>query len=413
MKILLIKNTTSSGKANKKGVSKTTSTSSEYNITKIVSAFTWSGSDSQASRTFDFSVINAPYDTGMKEQVPEIAVGDVVKWYDDEKRLRFYGMVYDREATSASGTERFTARDLMYHLTRSTWTKSFKKTTAEKIAQAACKEAGIKAGAIAKTGIAIKSLIVESTSLYDTIMLGYQKASKTTKWKYKAFVDGTKLSVISKGAVVDQIDLSDKTNITSANISESISDIVNKVRAYSDKNKLLGTVQQDKSVGKYGIFQKTYKKEDGITWKKGAAAQYVDASQNLTVTALGSLSCVSGYAVKVKDGATGMKATYWITEDSHTFENGVHTMQLTLSCTNEMQVDADESKNSSKPKVKDSATCYYLDNSSVYHSAKTCSACKGKKTKKSTVGQLKKIKIKSGKNKGKAKYSACAKCWQK
>ena len=86
-------------------------------------------------------------------------------------------------------------------------------------------------------------------------------------------------------------------------------------------------------------------------------------------------------------------------------------MQLGLSWNNESEGGADSEQDSGKKELTNGAKCYYLEGSSVYHSAKNCSACKGKKTKTSTVKKMKKIKITSGKNKGKQKYKPCSKCW--
>ena len=61
--------------------------------------------------------------------------------------------------------------------------------------------------------------------------------------------------------------------------------------------------------------------------------------------------------------------------------------------------------------LENQAKCYYLSTSTIYHSSTSCSACAGKNTKKSTVQEIKKIRIESGKNKGKRKYRPCSKCW--
>lgn len=86
-------------------------------------------------------------------------------------------------------------------------------------------------------------------------------------------------------------------------------------------------------------------------------------------------------------------------------------MTLTLSRVNEMEEGAEAEDDSGKKELENKATCYYLPTSNVYHSSNSCSACAGKNTKKSTVQEIKKIRIESGKNKGKRKYRPCSKCW--
>lgn len=307
----------------------------KYDITQMVSSFTWGGSLDTACRSLGLSVINAPYDSNMKS-LPSIALADLITLKDDAGNVLFYGMVYEKESTADTGTESYTCYDMLYHLTRSSWSKKFTKTTAEKIAKQCCKEAGITAGSIKATKASISKLIVENETIYDTMLKAFKKASKSTGKKYLIKMEGSKLTVIEKGYVTSKIIISDKTNLTSATIHESAADIVNRVKIYNDKNKQIGVVSDNKSIGKYGVFQTTYKKEEGVKASVGAKAQYVSPTQDMTIEVLGDLACTSGYAVEVKDGATGLSAKYWITEDQHTFENGQHTMSLTLSYKNTM-----------------------------------------------------------------------------
>lgn len=86
-------------------------------------------------------------------------------------------------------------------------------------------------------------------------------------------------------------------------------------------------------------------------------------------------------------------------------------MTLTLSRVNEMEEGAEAEEDSGKKELENQAKCYYLSTSTIYHSSTSCSACAGKNTKKSTVQEIKKIRIESGKNKGKRKYRPCSKCW--
>ncbi len=78
------------------------------------------------------------------------------------------------------------------------------------------------------------------------------------------------------------------------------------------------------------MFQETYTKEDGVDAKTGAKALLGDATQKLSIEAIGNITCLSGYSVIVHDSATGLNGKYWITSDSHTFEDGIHTMSLEL-----------------------------------------------------------------------------------
>ena len=123
-------------------------------------------------------------------------------------------------------------------------------------------------------------------------------------------------------------------NIYSVSLKESASELINRVKAYNKSGKLKGTVEDEKSVDRYGIFQTAYNIGKGSKWKNEAEAELKGPTQEIEVEGKGMLSCVSGYAVSVKDSATGLNAVCWIISDSHSFQDGVHTMTLTLSFEN-------------------------------------------------------------------------------
>ena len=305
-----------------------------YDITQAVTKYTWSGSLDQASRALDFSLVNAPLDKNLSG-IPMVAMGDFVKLKDGSNTV-FYGMVYTSEKTSAIGDVTYTCYDLLYHLTKSSWSKSFKDTTAEAIAKVCCKEVGIPVGSLATTKIKLAKLLIDSETLYDTILKAYNKASLANGKKYHIRMNGKKLDVKEKGYIVGKVMLTDATNLTQTSVKESATDIINRVKIYDDKGNQTGVVANSKSVSKYGVFQAVYKKQDGVDSKKAAKEGFKEPTQEITLEAIGNIACMSGYAVYIKDEATGLIGKYWIMDDQHTFENGVHTMSLTLSFKNLM-----------------------------------------------------------------------------
>ena len=102
-----------------------------YDLSNVVTSITWSGSLEQASRSVEFSVCNAPLDTNLKS-LPNIATGDFIRLKESGETL-FFGMIYVTERTSQVGEVAYTAYDLLYHFTKSSWCRSFKNKTAEAI----------------------------------------------------------------------------------------------------------------------------------------------------------------------------------------------------------------------------------------------------------------------------------------
>ena len=56
----------------------------EYWITDFVTTVTWSGADTQASRSLEFELVNTPFDKSTK--IPVLKGGDIVIFYDDDEK---------------------------------------------------------------------------------------------------------------------------------------------------------------------------------------------------------------------------------------------------------------------------------------------------------------------------------------
>lgn len=314
----------------KKGVAHT------VEITQAVTSVSWSGSVSQAARTAEISVINAPNDKTVKKLKLNIGAGDVIKLYEDGSLL-FFGEVQSARKTGETGTITYTCYDLLNHLLQSTGVYNFSNTTAERIVKKVCADLKIKTGSIAETKAAIKKLIIDGDSFYDIIVKAYTKAAKQTEKKYICRMNGTELSVEEKGKKVKNFVLAEGCNITSAEYEETIENMVNVVKIYDEKGVQIGEVKKDQWVEKYGIYQQIYKKEKGINAQTAAKNMLQGVEKRVTVEGInGDLTCIAGNGVEVYDKATGLNGLFWIDSDTHTWENGTHIMSLELNFKNIM-----------------------------------------------------------------------------
>lgn len=314
----------------KKGVAHT------VEITQAVTGVSWSGSVSQAARTAEISVINAPNDKTVKKMKLNIGAGDVIKLYEGGNLL-FFGEVQSARKTGETGTIAYTCYDLLNHLLQSTGVYNFSNTTAERIVKKVCADLKIKTGSIAETKAAIKKLLIDGDSFYDIIVKAYTKAAKQTEKKYICRMNGTELSVEEKGKKVKNFVLAEGCNITSAEYEETIENMVNVVKIYDEKGVQIGEVKKDQWVEKYGIYQQIYKKEKGINAQTAAKNMLQGVEKRVTVEGInGDLTCIAGNGVEVYDKATGLNGLFWIDSDTHTWENGTHIMSLELNFKNIM-----------------------------------------------------------------------------
>ena len=296
-------------------------------------SLTWEGTDTQCSRQLSFTLAANPYRSSIDK--PKIALGDVVTFYVDNKQV-FVGIITTREKTAEVGTWSYVAMDFMHYLLKSTGTYKFKKRTAEYIAKKLCNDMKIQTTNLARTKYSIPKLICEDEPIYDIIVKAYRKAKGHTGRKYMPLMKGRKLSVITKG-LSSGVVLSQDSNVTDATYSDSLDNMINRVRIFSEKGKQLGKVESKTSIKKYGIFQSTYTKEEKVNAKKIAKAMLTGVTKEASVSAIGNIKAISGYSITIKDKATGLTGKFYITEDCHTFENGAYTMELTLVWKNEME----------------------------------------------------------------------------
>ena len=377
----------------------------ELNFEKIE----WSGSHNQSSRTISFTLPSNPYYKDFEDV--SIKLGDIVTMKDGSIVL-FVGVITSREKTAEVGTASYVAKDFMHYLLRSTVSCKFTNTTAESITRYLCNSLDIKTSNLEITNINIPKLIFEEKSIYDIIIKAYRKAYAQTKKKYMLVMNGQKVSVIAKGQA-SGVTLDQNENITAASYSDTTDNMVNIVKIYNDELEQVGVVKNNDDVNKYGHYQSAYKKEEDVDARKEAEAMLVGITKQASVEAIGDVRALAGYSIIIKDAATGLSGKFYIESDTHTFENGVHTMSLTLSWNNVMEEGAETAtENDIKKEQSGDGYGYYLADGTVYHSSTSCAALKGKTPTRALVSDIQNIKISKGDNAGKSKYKACSKCWR-
>lgn len=322
---------------------------SSYDITNAVTKIEWSGSASQAARQLSVDIVNAPFDSF---EIPAVSTGDLISFTYGQEGEVFYGQFFGSEKSSAVGTITFTAYDMMKNLIESTGQYNFKNTTPETIAQMVCNDAQIPlrtvngVPSIYATGINIASMLCDDMSLYDIIMAAYTKAHRVTGDKYFPMIYKRGLGIYKTEWIVKNLTLSDDDNMSKIDITETMDNIVNKVKIYDDKGNQIGEVQDDNSLSTFGTFQNIYKQEEGINPQDAAKKLLAAApTQTIKIEAIGDINCLSCYFVTVKDTATGLSGRYWISSDKHIWENDTYTMELELtfdSIMNEVESSKEE-----------------------------------------------------------------------
>lgn len=315
-------------------------------ITNLCSNIQWSGDLGQVARKLDFEIADPAYDKNNYHV--DISLGGLIKLFYTKEASRenenieveiFQGYVFMKEKDFGNQTIKLLCYDGLIYLTKSKASYNFKDTTAEQIAAKMCQDFGIPKGQFAATGIKQSGIFV-SKSPYEIIMEAYKKASHRNKKEYVALMYEGKLNIIEKGnKKVDYI-LNPQTNIQSSRYSESIENMVNRVRIYddrgnmvkvlNDKGEKVDRIENEKWVNLYGVLQEVYQKESGTDPFSVAKNMLKDVERTGEIEALGNVECIAGNAIQVKECYSGIKGLFYINSDTHSWKDGLHTMRLGL-----------------------------------------------------------------------------------
>lgn len=312
-------------------------------ITEYVSSISWGGSRSEVARKLELKVVNAPLDSNITPITIDLA-DPIYLFEDDGKTELFRGFVTEREASSVQGVVTYVAYDLLFYTLKSKATYNFSSKTAETITQMVCDDLEIPVGSLASTGLTQK-LIVQNVSIYEIIMQAYTQAYQQNGVSYRVTAKQGLLNVEEMGKVVCEIELTEDSNITSSNYKETLTNMVNKVRIYDGEGNPAGVVQNDEDVKKYGIFQQVYTKEEGKDATTTAKSMFVGVEKTFTLNCVNHNGAVTGSGAVVRDSSTGLSGVVWIDADTHTWNNGVATMSLTVTLKQIM--DTKENNNTS------------------------------------------------------------------
>ena len=140
------------------------------------------------------------------------------------------------------------------------------------------------------------------------------------------------ISVIPKGTMIDYGADADMNTISSDH-SESIEEMINQIRTVDEAGNPGIIYQNRDDIDHVGMIQKIYimqppKKNETVDNAKAAKALLTRQKDESSLSGIGESQCITGYTLTIQEEQ--LKGKFFIKSDSHTFENNIHTMQLTL-----------------------------------------------------------------------------------
>lgn len=318
-----------------------------YDITDFIDGVTWSGDYQQVARTLAIGILFPT--TDMNFERVNIEVGDKIRLYEYDLEL-FRGIVWSKNMDSSSQFIKVTCYDDLIYMTKSQIAKVYTAVTPENVTKQLCSEFNITAGSLATTGYS-RNYVALAQTPYDVIQASYTYASKQNGKKYMPRMMNGKLHVIEKGTSQANVILDPRYNLQNIKYDQNLDKMINSVIVYKndDGSTVLTETKQD-WINKYGKLQKAISYEEEKDNRELAQKEISDLERKAEAKAFGHPGCIAGNIVYVRDDHTGLIGKFYIDADNHTWNQGIHSMTLTLNFENlmdEKELEEELTKNDS------------------------------------------------------------------
>ncbi|MFD1135575.1 XkdQ/YqbQ family protein [Paenibacillus urinalis] len=308
-------------------------------VDPIVQSVKWSGDIPLPYRTLIVTLSNT---INGKTQAVTFELGKEIRFHVSGAEV-FRGVIFST-TIDHSGRMSITAYDENVYLTKNSDTRKFTKMTATAIAKQLCQAFDISAGTFAASGYVIPKLTLRNMTLWDMLVTAFTVTHKQNGKRMYVYSRKGKFHMAERKDVAVRWILENGVNITGASRTQSIEETRTVVKVTGgDKDKpLTATVKNDSAVKLYGTMQHTETADSDSNQSQinQLAAQKLKElskpNEESTVTALGLVDVVTGSSVYVLEDMTKLIGGFYVTADTHTFENGTHLMDVRISKTDDL-----------------------------------------------------------------------------
>lgn len=326
----------------------------KLDISDLVSKVTIQGDYTQGARRLDCSYMASSLDSNIP--IAQIQEFNFMYFYQDNK-LVFMGTIYEISKDSSNNLITFYAYDEGVRTLKTKATYNFVDKTVTEIVNIIVKEFNIPCESFIKSDIKITKIFLSQT-LYDIFMSIYTIVSQNTGKKYMLewTVEG-KMRIVEKGIITLDVAFEEGYNLMSSSYTVNLDNIINRIAIYDEAYNYIKDVRDEESIKLYGIFQDAIKQTNNTDVTEEAKSKLKGVERKCTLSGFGDYTCVTGRGVKVKDTYTGLVGLFYIDADTHTWENGIYSIDLELNFKNIMnEVDKSETEITNTDEVKQEGT---------------------------------------------------------
>lgn len=318
-----------------------TRASTYKDITSVCGAITLEGEVKAASRKLTFEVVRKKMDYFL-DMVGSLERGDGVLVSDtgspDIHKAVFYGLVWRVTEDDSQVLMNVVCYDNMrFLMTSDCITNVWTDVTAKEVTETVCKELGVTMGKVPDTDVKV-NVNARDRSGYEAIMIAWTETRKQTEKLYYPRMVGYKLHVIEKGEMLEGKDLKYQSEPAPCNLI-SVTKEEDSASAISciferDASGTATFKESDKALAhRYGYIVGV--NDMGQSTEQGSVKAINEGEKKVEASAIGDWAVQTGWSVRLISNVLTANQLY-IERDVHFYDNGIHTMELTLSYENSM-----------------------------------------------------------------------------
>lgn len=307
---------------------------SGLDITPLVESVRWSGRKGSSSRTIDVSLLD---DNGFQHARSGINVEEghqVIFSYNDKELFR--GIIMSQTQTQRKKMT-FKAYDNGIYLANNKDTFVYENMTASAIFSDVCARFGIPMGEVSGTSYVIPELTKPKTTGLDVILDALSLDFDATGIRHYVRSEGGKVSLITRKENILQWVIEVGANLTSYSYSRSIEKLRTRVKIISKEGTTVAEKVKGDMESRVGMFQEVEEVEEAYTQAQVQSIidNFLENSATperaMSLEALGNVDITSGIGVYIIIPDLDIKRTFYVDQDTHTFKDQAHTMNLKLT----------------------------------------------------------------------------------
>ncbi|MCM1227685.1 MAG: hypothetical protein NC320_09770 [Clostridium sp.] len=305
-----------------------------YDISDLAESVKWKGRKGSAARSLSVTLVDSDK-CGNETADIDVTRGDRLVF--SYKKVELFRGIIMSQQQSDSFKMPITAYDNGIYLANNKDTFVYSGRTLHDIFIDVCKRFELKYSSVADTSYKIPELTKSKTTAWDVIQDAASRDFKATGTRYFMHSDKGVLSLVKRIDNQLQWVLETGNNIISYTCWKSIENIKTRIKVYTDEDTVFAVRKNTSLESKIGIFQDVEKKDDKLTdaqLNSGIDETLKEKSSpkiSLSVEAFGIPEIVSGACVYTIISPLGIKRSFYVDEDAHTFKGNKHTMNLTLN----------------------------------------------------------------------------------